>query len=121
MQVVDPHLDPIGHRRSVQALSSQRDSLSVEDEAQILRDATIRGLADVAAGRKSPCEVVKTGCSIALNEAYFESPHDARDIHISEFVGILKGLRDADAGRTVPDEVVSAQFDGYCRRLLDTL
>ncbi|MDN4576021.1 hypothetical protein DBB29_23730 [Pandoraea cepalis] len=96
-------------------------ALSVEEEAQILYEATIRGLADVAAGRKLPSEVVKTGCSIDLNEAYFEFPHDPSEIHVDEFVGILLGLRDADAGRTVPDEVVSAQFAEYRRRLLDTL
>ena len=96
-------------------------TLSVEEEAQSLYDATLRGLADVAAGRKLPSEVVKTGCSVDLNEAYFEFPHDPSEIHVDEFVGILLGLRDADAGRTVPDEVVSAQFAEYRRRLLDSL
>ncbi|VVD65279.1 hypothetical protein [Pandoraea terrigena] len=105
---------------SKSSTSSEHYALGVEEEAQILYDATIRGLADVAAGRKLPGEVVKTGCSIDLNPAYFESPHDPGEIHVDEFVGILMGLRDADAGRTVPDEVVSAQFAEYSRRLLDT-
>lgn len=101
--------------------SVEHYALSVEEEAQILYDATIRGLADVAAGRKLPSEVVKTGCSIDLNEAYFEFPHDPSEIHVDEFVGILMGLRDADAGRTVPDEVVSAEADAWRRSVLKRL
>ncbi|OJY21306.1 hypothetical protein OYT13_01230 [Pandoraea sp. XJJ-1] len=96
-------------------------ALSVEEEAQILYEATIRGLADVAAGRKLPSEVVKTGCSVDLNEAYFEFPHDPSEIHVDEFVGILLGLRDADAGRTVPDEVVSAEAEAWRRSVLKRL
>ncbi|MBN9114845.1 MAG: hypothetical protein J0I36_06020 [Pandoraea sp.] len=96
-------------------------ALSVEEEAQILYEATIRGLADVAAGRKLPSEVVKTGCSVDLNEAYFEFPHDPSEIHVDEFVGILLRLRDADAGRTVPDEVVSAEAEAWRRSVLKRL
>lgn len=139
MQIVDQSADLVARQAPVHAIPStpstpsessepvapveavEHYALSVEEEAQILYEATIRGLADVAAGRKLPSEVVKTGCSVDLNEAYFEFPHDPSEIHVEEFVGILLGLRDADAGRTVPDEVVSAQFAEYRRRLLDTL
>ena len=133
MQIVDQSADLVARQAPVHAIPStpsessepveavEHYALSVEEEAQILYEATIRGLADVAAGRKLPSEVVKTGCSVDLNEAYFEFPHDPSEIHVDEFVGILLGLRDADAGRTVPDEVVSAQFAEYRRRLLDSL
>ncbi|MDR3400158.1 MAG: hypothetical protein P4M06_21660 [Pandoraea sp.] len=120
MQIVDQSPDTFVRRQLAHAVSS-RHNLSVEEEAKILYDATIRGLADVAAGRKLPSEVVTTECSVDLNEAYFESPHDPREIQADEFVGLLMGLRDAEAGRTVPDDVVSAQFADYSRRLSDTL
>jgi predicted transcriptional regulator len=96
-----------------------RAPLGVHEEAQLLYEATVRGLADVASGRKRPSEVVKTGCSIDLDEAYFEFPHDPDEIHAEDFIGIVMGLRDVDAGRTVPDEVVSAQFAEYSRRLME--
>lgn len=90
-------------------------------EAQILYEATIRGLADVASGRKLPCEVVKTGCSIDLNEEYFESPQDPSEVDVEDFVSLLMGLKDIEEGRTVPDEVVSTLFDERCRELQKTL
>jgi hypothetical protein len=119
MPIVDRTPDAAVRRQPVHVVPSAH-FLSVEEEAKILHDATIRALSDVAAGRKLPSEVLKTGCSIDLDEAYFESPHDPREMHLEDFVSVLKGLRDVEAGRTVPNEVVSAQFDEYCRRLLDT-
>jgi len=86
MQIVDQSPDTFVRRELAHAVSS-RHNLSVEEEAKILYDATIRGLADVAAGRKLPSEVVTTECSVDLNEAYFESPHDPREIQADEFVG----------------------------------
>ena len=100
---------------------SPEEEAEIRREAQILYEATIRGLADVAAGRKSPSEVVKTGCSIDLNPGYFETPHDPDELDVEEFFGLLMGQRDIDAGRTVPDEIVSAEFEEYSRRLSSTL
>ncbi|VVD87246.1 hypothetical protein PAQ31011_01434 [Pandoraea aquatica] len=100
---------------------SPEEEAEIRREAQMLYEATIRGLADVAAGRKLPSEVVKTGCSIDLNPGYFETPHDPDELDVEEFFGVLMGLRDIEAGRTVPDEIVSAEFEEYNRRLLSTL
>jgi len=101
--------------------SSCNPSPAILAEAQILYEATIRGIADVASGRKLPSEVVKTGCSIDLNEEYFERPQDPSEVDVEDFVAILMGLKDIEEGRTVSDEEVSAQFDEYCRALREKL
>ncbi|MCI3207397.1 MULTISPECIES: hypothetical protein [Pandoraea] len=100
---------------------SAEEEAHIRREAQMLYDATIRGLADVAAGRKLPSEVVKTGCSVDLNPEYFETPHDPDEIDVEEFFAVLMGLRDLEAGRVVPDEIVSAEADEWMRRLQEQL
>ncbi|UVA79794.1 hypothetical protein [Pandoraea commovens] len=131
MQIVEQYDAPypIGRRNSnytpvpapeIHPLSAEEEA-QLWREAQILHDATVQGLVDVASGRKLPSEVIKTGCSIDLNPEYFETPHDPDEIDVEEIFGVLMGLRDIEAGRTVPDEIVSAEAEAWVRMLEEEL
>lgn len=63
MQIVEQ----FAHRPTVQQFPSNQTTSSDADEARIIHEKVLRGLADVAAGRVLSAEVVEAEC-----EALFE-------------------------------------------------